>query len=167
MGSAAADAITRLVRAGWSVDPTPPPGTELPSALAGASEVLTAWVSSFSALSSPDDAVWFLSRNDYAAQPADEFAWNAFETLSLEAAGTAREAAEISEYWRAHRPILLSVRDHYAYLAERSNGAIVHGSEPEFEESTVVAANLGELLDSLADRTPGLHYLVVQLLFDR
>ncbi len=164
MGSAAADAITRLVRAGWSVDP-PPPGTELPSALAGASEALTAWASSFSVLSSADDAVWFLSRDDYAAQPEDGFAWNAFETLSLEAAGTAREAAEISEYWRAHRPILLSVRDHYAYLAERSDGAIVHGSEPEFEESTVVAANLGELLGALAAQGPDLHGLVAQLLF--
>lgn len=165
MGNAAVDAIARLERAGWSVDPTRPTGTGSPCALAGASDALITWVASFSVLLSPDDAVWFLSRDDYADQPQDGFAWNAFEALSLEAAGTARDAAEISEYWRVHRPILLSVRDHYAYLAERFDGAIVHGAEPEFEESTVVAANLAELLGALAAQGPDLHGLAAQLLF--
>lgn len=122
----------------------------MPVALEGASPGLLTWVDSFSELSSSDDEVWFLSREDYAVENADGFAWNACELLSREAANTAAAEAEVTGYWREHIPFLLSVRGHYAYLAERADGAIVHGAEPEFEVSTVVAPDLTTLLNALA-----------------
>lgn len=122
----------------------------MPVALVGASPALLTWVDSFGELSSSDDAVWFLSREDYSVENADGFAWNACEVLSREGANTAAAVAEVTGYWREHTPLLLSVRGYYAYLAERADGAIVHGAEPEFEVSTVVAPDLTTLLNALA-----------------
>lgn len=153
MAHGATAAIANLVRAGWSLDPTTPPETVLPRVLGDASETLVAWMSSFSELSSPDDAVWFLGRGDYRARPGEGFAWNAFEMISLKAADTHQEAAEVADFWSAHCPILLSVRGQYSYLAVRTDGAIVHGEEPEFEEATVVAPSFEDLLDSIARGT--------------
>ena len=122
----------------------------MPDALGNASPALLTWVNSFSELSSSDDAVWFLSREDFAVEDADGFAWNAYEMLSLDAVNTAAEVAAVTAYWREHIPILLSVSGNYAYLAERADGAIVHGAEPEFEVSTVVAPDLTTFLNALA-----------------
>ena len=165
MTDPAARAIASLVSAGWAYDPAPPLGVALPAPLAGASDALLAWASSFSGLSSSDDAVWFLGLREYVAHGSDDFAWNAFETLSFEAAVSESERSAITEYWSAHRPILLSVRGEYSYLAERADGAIVHGVEPEFEESTVVAESIESLLASLAGPAQNQHALVEELLF--
>ncbi|WP_396041459.1 hypothetical protein [Aeromicrobium sp. UC242_57] len=87
----------------------------------GTSETLVAWMSSFSELSSPDDAVWFLGRGDFDARSGEGFAWNTFEMISAEAADTKQEAADVADFWSAHCPILLSVRGGYSYLAVRSD----------------------------------------------
>ncbi len=137
----------------------------MPGALEHASPALLTWVDSFSELSSFDDAVWFLSRIDYAVEDADGFAWNACETLSLNAANTAAAVAEVTAYWREHTPILLSVCGDYAYLAERADGAIVHGAEPEFEVSTVVAPDLTTLLNVLAQLDTHSAGLLEQLVY--
>ena len=150
MAPGVASAIANLVSAGWSFDPTTPPDIALPRALGDASETLVAWMSSFSELSSPDDAVWFLGRGDYVARSGEGFAWNAFERISSEAAETNQEANEVADFWNAHCPILLSVRGAYSYLAVRRDGVIVHGAEPEFEDATAVAPSFEALLDSIA-----------------
>ncbi|WP_053353220.1 hypothetical protein [Leucobacter musarum] len=149
MADEATRAIANLGGAGWRYRPSVPAESGVPNALENASPALMTWVNSFSELSSSDDAVWFLSRDDYAVEDADGFAWNACEMLSLEAANTAAAAAEVTAYWRECTPILLSVRGDYAYLAERADGVIVHGTEPEFEVSTVVAPDLTTLLNAL------------------
>jgi hypothetical protein len=51
-----------------------------------------------------------------------------------------------------HVPILLSAREYYSYLAICVDGTIVHGEEPEFEETTDVAAHLDDLLHAIANR---------------
>ena len=162
-GAGAAKAM--LASVGWSFTPFAPTGTTLPRVLANASDLLQIWVSSFSELATPDDAVWFLSRADFDAQPGEGFGWNALEQISLEAADTDQETAAVTEFWSAHCPILLSVRGHYSYLAERTDGAIVHGEEPDFEATTVVAPDFEAFLDSLGRRATTDNDLVEQLLF--
>lgn len=149
--SSASSAIAALREAGWTCVPSD----------TGWPEDLTGWQLSFTELASADDRVWFLSAADYrsaaeASEPAetgddsDGFAWNEFELLSLDAAQTDAEAAEVKRFWAAHRPIMLSVRDGYAYVAVRSDGAVVFGEEPEFEETQTVAENFPELLALIA-----------------
>ncbi|ORL12636.1 hypothetical protein [Prescottella equi] len=159
-------AIARLRSAGWSFEPGPG-HVRVPATLESAPAGQTAWASSFSRLSGPDDTTWFLSLGDYAEPSDDAFAWNEFETMSREAASGPEDEAAITEFWRRHRPILLSVRGPYSYLAIRDDGVIVHGAEPEFEDATEVAPDLATLLRIIADPpTPGIG-LVETLLFGR
>ncbi|MFD0555924.1 hypothetical protein FB566_1141 [Stackebrandtia endophytica] len=143
-----AAAIARLRDAGWTVERTSI-RRDAPAALTSASPTQLAWASSFTRLSNPDDTTWFLSMNDYAGTSDDAFAWDAIETLSLEAATDVHENALVLEFWRRHRPILLSVRHRYSYLAVRADGVVVHGAEPEFEQTSDVAADLDSLLRSV------------------
>lgn len=100
--------------------------------------------------------MWFLSTDDYTCSTMDGFAWNEFETISLDAASTDEERAAVTDFWTEHLPILLSVRGHHSYLAVRGDGAIVHGEEPEFEQTRVVASDLEKLLEMISHRpTPG------------
>jgi len=136
----------------------------VPDVLASFPEVQQAWASSFSRLSSPDDAVWFLALDDYTDSADAAFAWNEFETLGREAAVSDDDAAAVAEFWRRHCPILCSVRGDYAHLAVGVDGEIVHGAEPEFEATTTVADGLVDLLEAIADRS-GLVPVVETLLF--
>lgn len=110
---------------------------------------LQTWVSSFSALSNAAEDVWFLDQEDYSETSRDAFLWDSFAELSLEASHDLDSTAAIISFWGRHLPFLLSVRGPYAYLAEREDGAVVYGEEPEFEETTVVASNLESFLDLL------------------
>lgn len=151
-----ASAIASLRSAGWLFAPAPSATGLAPAALGRAHSSVVSWVSSFSRLSSADEATWFLSADDYAGATTDEFAWNGFETISLDAASTGEERAAVTDFWAGHVPILLSVRGHYGYLAVRRDGAVVHGEEPEFEQTRVVASDLNELLEVISLRpTPG------------
>ncbi|MFI7025715.1 hypothetical protein [Micromonospora sp. NPDC049900] len=151
-----ASAIGSLQSAGWLFSPAPAGAWLAPAALGRAHSSVASWVSSFSRLSSADEATWFLSTDDYAGTTTDEFAWNEFETISLDAASTDEERAAVADFWTEHFPILLSARGHYGYLAVRRDGAIVHGEEPEFEQTRVVASDLDKLLEVISFRpTPG------------
>lgn len=126
-------------------------GVGVPEPLRDAPPEFVAWATSFTRLSSADDAVWFLSAEDYRDPVPEAFAWNAFGQLSLEAAGSDAQRAHIARFWRRHWPLLLAVRGHYAYLAVRDDGVIVHGEEPEFEETTVIAQDLATLLSAVVE----------------
>jgi len=63
-------------------------------------------------------------------------------------------------------PILLSVRHGYEYLAVRDDGAVVHGSEPEFEEVVVVFSHFDDLLRYIITRPEARERVVERLLFD-
>ncbi|MFC9515682.1 hypothetical protein ACFTSD_08160 [Nocardiaceae bacterium NPDC056970] len=160
------EAIARLRSAGWTFEPGPPHGwTSTAPESVPADQV--AWAASFSRLSSPDETTWFLALGDYVDSPDDAFAWNAFETMSRDAAMSPEDEAAVAGFWNRHCPILLSVRDGYSYLAIRDDGAIVHGAEPEFEDTTDVAVDLAALLRTIGDPpTPGIG-LVETLLFGR
>jgi len=138
----------------------------VPSALHTARETVIRWVSSFSLLSNSDDTVWFLSRDDYSTETVSAFAWNEWEQLSIEAATTDEEAVAVSRFWERHLPILLSVRNGYEYLAVRDDGAVVHGTEPEFEEAVVVFPHFEDLLSYIDARPARRDDVVDGLLFD-
>ena len=69
--------------------------------------------------------------------------------MSLAAAeGDAAWVSRIKEFWTAHLPVLMLVDGHYAYAAYCFSGSnkecYVFGSEPEFEEVTVIGSALEE-----------------------
>ncbi|MCR1783168.1 hypothetical protein KVF89_11545 [Nocardioides carbamazepini] len=155
-----------LQEAGWTYEPSLSAADGLPSALQTAPETAIHWVSSFSLLSSPDEAVWFLSRDDYSKETESAFAWNELEQLSAQAAATNDEAVAVSRFWKRHLPILLAVRSGYEYLAVRDDGAVVHGTGPEFEEAVVVFPHLEDLLRHISARPAGRDHFVDRLLFN-
>ncbi|MBC1289841.1 SMI1/KNR4 family protein [Listeria welshimeri] len=73
---------------------------------------------------------------------------NAFEQMSLEAAEGDKDLEnKVKLFWNAHLPIMMSVDGCYEYYAIALNdGSVVHGSEPEFEESLVVADSFANFL---------------------
>lgn len=145
--------VERLRSAGWQHAPAPAPDANLPARLEGALPDAIAWVSSFGGLSNAAETTWFLSRADYARADAEGFAWDEFEVLSRDAADDPESLAAVAAFWRSHLPILQSVDGAYAYLAVRSDGAVVYGEEPEFEETTVVADSIGHLLEQIVAET--------------
>lgn len=160
-------ATGHLQEAGWTCEPLLSTEDGVPSALHRAPETVIRWVSSFSLLSSSDETVWFLSRPDYSTGAEGAFAWNECEQLSIEAAATNDEAVAVARFWKRHVPILLSVRNGYEYLAVRDDGAVVHGTEPEFEEAVVVFSRFDDLLKYISARPAvARNHVVERLLFD-
>ena len=154
-----------LQEAGWTREPPPTVHGALPDPLHTASDMLIRWASSFSLLSSSDETVWFLSRDEYSAGSEGAFSWDECEQVSLQSAMTARESAAVRGFWQRHTPILLSVRSGYEYLAVRDDGRVVHGAEPDFEEASVVCSDFEFLLERIASRTAQSNDAVERLLF--
>ena len=91
----------------------------------------------------PTATAWFLTPGDYL--PVSEgFQWNEFELQSLE---WTDNDSSVSEYWDKHLPVFMSVDGDYSYYAVNTeNGNIVHGCEPEYEISSVVAENFNDFI---------------------
>lgn len=116
--------------------------------------------------SNPDDTAWLLCAPELTGTSGSAFAWNECELMSLSGvAGDSTEEAKVRGYWNDHFPFLLSVKSGYAYFAVSLSGAtkgrVVHGCEPEFEESSVVADSFAQFLDAVVavargDRTNGI-----------
>lgn len=155
-----------LQEAGWTCESAPSAEDGVPSPLRTASEAVIRWVSSFSRLSNSDETVWFLARDDYSTGAEGAFAWNECEQLSIQAATTDDEAFAVSRFWERQLPVLLSVRDGYEYLAVRDDGAVVHGTEPEFEETAVVFSHFEDLLRYVIMRPAAPDGVIERLLFD-
>ena len=102
---------------------------------------------------------WFLTEADYKAQdvPENTFRWNEWELISLEACdGDVDLAKRVTDFWNAHLPIMSSVFSDYAYIAIRlSDGVVVYGYAPDFEEPSVVCQSLAEFLVNLGDLLSG------------
>ncbi|RED83195.1 SMI1/KNR4 family protein [Cohnella phaseoli] len=96
----------------------------------------------------PNETTWFICENEFNNSSDTEFKWNEYELLSLEAAmEDAVWKSEITAWWDNHLPIVMSVEGGYSFYAiDLTNGAIVRGYEPEFEEVDKVANNLEEFL---------------------
>ena len=96
---------------------------------------------------SPDEKTWFLCEDDYENMTS-AFKWNEFEIIGLEAAREDSDEEwekEIKEWWDSHFPIIISVKNGYAFYAidmSTDTGEIVYGIEPEFEETEKVAENI-------------------------
>lgn len=106
-------------------------------------------------LFSADETVWFLCAEDYDTRLDQAWRWNEWEELSLQSAQSDESwAGEIKAFWDEHLPIVLSVRDGYAYYAiSMTDGCVVYGSEPEFEECTLVAGSFAEFLEHIMGGT--------------
>lgn len=104
---------------------------------------------------SADEATWFLCAEDYDTRLDHAWLWNEWETLSLKAAEGDKEWADaIKSFWDEHLPIVLSLRDGYAYYAiSMTDGSVVYGAEPEFEECEQAAASFPEFLERIMDGT--------------
>lgn len=144
-----------LRQRGWTVRAVSGAKKLLPPALSARYRRIPVEVERFlSALKlcrSPKATVWFLTAEDYAKRRGSGFRWNEIEMMSLEGAdGDMTSQAEIRSFWDGHLPIMLAVHSDYDYLAVRlADGAIVHGSAPEWEEPSTVAPSLAVLLSLL------------------
>ena len=111
-----------------------------------------AFISRLRSCHSPTDTTWLLAPADYQTHTKAAFAWNEFEQLSLEAACRPEETQAIQAFWQCHCPIILSVQPHYAYFAidlhPHRHGNIVFGCEPEFETTTVIAADFAAFINA-------------------
>jgi hypothetical protein len=109
---------------------------------------------------SRDETTWFLNLADYAGASTSAFEWDAWERLSMSAAdGDEAWSDAIRAFWAKHVPFLLSVRGNYSYLAVslagETAGSVVQGSEPEFEDVTVVASSIEAFRSQLEDVLAG------------
>lgn len=109
-------------------------------------------ISEYSKLSNPEENVWFLLSEDFSCADPDEFAWDTFQKMSIDAVDDEEERAEISAWWDGYFPIVMSVGGDYIFYAiELSTGHIVMGCEPEFEEVTAAAESLDDLFEKIAE----------------
>lgn len=107
-------------------------------------------------ITSPDDKAWLLTFADFSGTANCAYAWNEWERQSLEAAGDDQDwKSRIEQFWDRHFPIMMSVKSGYAYLAiERTSLSVVAGEDPEYEETSLVAATIPDALRLLASRDP-------------
>lgn len=139
---------------GWKVQKAVQPG-KLPQQVLDRYETLPGeyieFFAEFDVLSDSQDTCWFLCHGDYEAPERVAFPPDAWERLSLEAAGSDEEwAGEIKAFWDVHLPFLFRVKDGYEYYAiDMVDGVIVNGCGPEFEEVKVVAPTFEKFLQKV------------------
>lgn len=151
------DLFDTLSNNGWTVSRQNIYPYRLPECVSGRYNDLPAeWVEFFNSVStcvSPDETAWFLCMDDFNRQGDDVFRWNEFELLSLQAAMDENDTEwqnTIKKFWDNHLPVCLSVKGGYEYYAIRiSDGFIVRGHEPEFEETRDVASSFGKFMEMI------------------
>ena len=113
------------------------------------------FLSHVNSIVNPEETVWVLRPSDYRLDSDAAFPADAWERLCLECAAQENDdawAANIRAFWDEHFPIALSVGSGYAYCALRKcDLQVVHGVEPDFEDTSVFAGSLGELLAKLPE----------------
>ncbi|EME20431.1 hypothetical protein G419_11097 [Rhodococcus triatomae BKS 15-14] len=145
--------IDHLVATGWTFEAPREPAVS--SALAAVTDAAIpaghiGFLRRFGALASGDDSRWFLSAFDYAGLSGSAFAWDEFRAIGLDAADTVADRVRVEAFWAECLPILVGVRGDYEFLAiSRTNGAVLHGTEPDFEDTTMIAPGLHELMDGV------------------
>lgn len=118
------------------------------------SNIPESWLSfieGYESIMNGEEIIWFLTAENYYPKSEDEWRYNEFELISLDAAdGDEDFIAEIRNFWNNHIPIIMSVGNGYEYYAiELDSGNIVSGFEPEFEEAETVAESFDEFLEML------------------
>ncbi|WP_010252460.1 SMI1/KNR4 family protein [Myroides injenensis] len=103
---------------------------------------------------SAENNAWLLCEEEYNGDSNDAFRWNELELLSLENADNEIDLQEnIKSFWNSHLPFIISVKGEYSCFSigtgEANYGQIFYGTEPEFEEVTLVAASLSDFISKL------------------
>lgn len=125
------------------------------------------FLNTFSLLTNLSDTTWFNSISDFnGTNDESAFSWNEFEIQSLEAFdGDAESQKKIQTFWDQHLPIILSVKNGYAYFAinvsEENFGKIYYGEEPEFEEAEWVFRDFTSFIEAIKDQSLKKEYLEV------
>lgn len=142
---------------GWRVEigPNPPLPPWITERYHSLPELWLQFTGEVRELFGPDETTWFLCAEDYDTRLDQAWRWNEWEELSLQSAQSDESwAGEIKAFWNEHLPIVLSVQNGYAYYAiSMTDGCVVYGSEPEFEECTLVAGSFAEFLEHIMDGT--------------
>ena len=114
-------------------------------------EVWLDFIEGYGSIMNSEENIWFLTAESYYPKSEDEWRYNEFELISLDAAdGDDDFVSEITDFWNNHFPIIMSVGNGYEYYAiELNSGNIVCGFEPEFEEAEFVADSFNTFLEML------------------
>ena len=148
-----------LRRQGWTVSGEDAAPRQLPLCVSGRYHNPPAeWMEFLNCVRScvsPGETTWFLCLDDFERQDEDSFRWNEWELISLQAAIDDQDMewqSSIKAFWDNHLPICLSVKGGYGYYAIRlSDGVVVHGTEPEFEETREAAPSFGQFLEMICN----------------
>lgn len=143
------DFFEKLCDCHWQLQPAVIKSNCVMPIYLAASHELKEFMSSYDELINAQESVWFISAKNINDNQKSGFSWNEFQLMSLDASqGDDEWANEIKDFWKAHLPVLMSVKAGYAYVAYcicgDNQGKFVHGCEPEFEEVTVIANSLTE-----------------------
>lgn len=140
--------IDYLVDRGWMVLRTGAEASPVHSPAGSAAH--GTFLALYTQLSNAADTRWFLSAADYAGATDSAFAWDAFRSISLEAAASDADRQSIQAFWARYLPVFMSVDGDYEFLAlDRESGKVVHGIEPEFEDVSEVAVSLDALFEQV------------------
>ncbi len=140
---------------GWNTKWNEKQGKCLPEAITNRygniSDEWMEFIHNISCMISPDETTWFLCAEDFAREGEAAFRWNEWECISLESAdGDTEWQNEIKDFWNYHLPIVMSVKDGYSYYAIAiKDGAVVYGTEPEFEECEIVAGSFVDFMEKI------------------
>ncbi|WMD21698.1 hypothetical protein RAS12_04795 [Achromobacter seleniivolatilans] len=139
--------LDHLAAHGWTVLRTTP---DSPAATPGNAHGYGAFLAAFTELHNANQTRWFLSAADHDGTADCAFPWYTLRDISLEAALDDAGRQAVLDFWQQHTPIYMSVAGEYEFLAiERDSGRIVHGIEPEFEDTRDVASSLAALFEDM------------------
>lgn len=140
--------LDHLAAHGWTVLRTAPDST---SAVApGDAHGYGAFLAAFTDLHNANQTRWFLSTADHDGTADSAFSWHTLRDISLDAALDDAGRQVVLDFWQQHTPIYMSVAGDYEFLAiARDSGRIVHGIEPEFEDTREVAPSLAALFEDM------------------
>lgn len=161
MNRAYSDALDQLAQGGWSVErlsQREPLPAEVAKRYPRLPPDFVEFIEECGLVASPSDTAWLVTTRVVAGQADVAYAWNEWEVQSLEAAeGDVDWKESITRFWDRHFPVLMSVKNGYAYFAlDLETFQVVQGEEPEYEETTPIAGSLEELFQMLASGDPKL-----------
>jgi hypothetical protein len=156
-----ADALDQLTHSGWSVerlDRRQPLPAEVTTRYPTLPADYQAFVEEVGLIANPDDTAWLVTTHVVAGQSDLAYAWNEWEVQSLDAAGDdIAWKHSVTRFWDRHLPVLMSVKNGYAYVAlDLETFQVVQGEEPDYEETTPLAGSFRELVQMLARGDPRL-----------
>jgi hypothetical protein len=138
--------LPALKAAGWKCVEVPSPlPITIRARYSWLPSTLITWLERFDVCANPSDTAWFTAGSSF--HPTENgFRWDEWEQLSLVAAKDDNDwQRDIQAFWDVHFPFMNSVKNGYAFLALRkSDGAIVLGNGPEFEEVRAIASSLDD-----------------------